>query len=183
MGDHGESFGEHGDQEHPASLYEPQIHVPLIVKWPHARGGAVVDAPVSGIDILATVLSAAGLPLPPRGAGRDLSAPPDPLRAIYAEDFYGNADVPKGPRASTAIVIGTRKLLLYEDGQREAFDLGTDPEERHDLYTESDTEWRNMAARLQAALDGWRRTGDRLRPHGAPDRTMIERLRALGYLR
>ena len=32
--DHGEQFGEHGDFGHGMSLYEPEVHVPLLVSFP-----------------------------------------------------------------------------------------------------------------------------------------------------
>ena len=44
--DHGEEFGEHGKFRHGVSLYEPEIHVPLLVRYParasrsgHRRAG------------------------------------------------------------------------------------------------------------------------------------------------
>src|SRR5205823_715239 len=41
-GDHGEAFGEKGLMEHAvASVYQNQVHVPLIIKYPGQREGAV----------------------------------------------------------------------------------------------------------------------------------------------
>lgn len=46
-------------------LYDPGIHVPLIVRWPgHVGPGRVSDDLVSTIDISATVLDVAGIELP-----------------------------------------------------------------------------------------------------------------------
>jgi hypothetical protein len=81
------------------------------------------------------------------------------------------------------MVIGTRKLLLYEDGQREAFDLAADPSELHDLSAQGDVRLQTMASILRMTIEGWRRAARDLQPHGEPDRTRIERLRALGYVR
>ena len=46
-------------------LYDPGIHVPLIIRWPgHLKGGAVDHDMISMIDISATVLDLAGARLP-----------------------------------------------------------------------------------------------------------------------
>ena len=37
--DHGEQFGEHGDFGHGMSLYESEVHVPLLVLFPGSRAG------------------------------------------------------------------------------------------------------------------------------------------------
>ena len=48
-----------------ATLYEPGIHVPLVVRWPgHAAPGRSCDALVSLMDLAATWLDAAGVPVP-----------------------------------------------------------------------------------------------------------------------
>ena len=36
MADHGEAFGEHGEKHHGIFLYDETIHVPLLIKPPHA---------------------------------------------------------------------------------------------------------------------------------------------------
>jgi arylsulfatase A-like enzyme len=60
--DHGESLQEHGFVGHGRYLYEDNLRVPLIIRW---RGrlpeGARVEGLVGNIDIMPTVLEAAGL--------------------------------------------------------------------------------------------------------------------------
>lgn len=179
MGDHGEGFGEHGDVEHPSSLYANQIRVPLIIKWPHQTTGAVVDALVSDVDLLPTVMAALGRSLPPRLPGRNLAEPGDPARAIFAEDYYGNARSADGGVASQAVMTGSLKLIRYDDGRLEAFDLVADPGETRNIYRTGDPTQTAMAQ----ALERWRRSGAAQPPEGEPNRTAIERLRSLGYLR
>ncbi|MBL8958876.1 MAG: sulfatase [Gemmatimonadetes bacterium] len=59
--DHGEGFGEHGLHGHGNSLYRPELHVPLIVRFPsRVPAGARVSAPVTLRDMAATALDAAG---------------------------------------------------------------------------------------------------------------------------
>src|SRR5690606_21172124 len=57
VGDHGEGLGDHEESEHGFMLYNPTVHVPLIVNFPEkCRAGHRVTTPVSQVDILPTVL-------------------------------------------------------------------------------------------------------------------------------
>lgn len=50
-------------------LYEGGIRVPLLIRWPSlARGGEVIETPVTGLDLTATIAGAAGVSLPPGAA-------------------------------------------------------------------------------------------------------------------
>ena len=56
IGDHGAQF-----PRGKGSVYEPALHVPLIVRWPgHARAGQVRQELVSTVDLLPTALVAVG---------------------------------------------------------------------------------------------------------------------------
>lgn len=60
--DHGEEFAEHGGFWHGTTLYDEQLHVPLFVKYPRGeRGGASEARWVQSVDIMPSVLAAAGL--------------------------------------------------------------------------------------------------------------------------
>ena len=61
-GDHGEEFKEHGSWFHCSALNPQQTRVPILVKWPAAlgRGPALTDA--SHLDLLPSLLDAAGVP-------------------------------------------------------------------------------------------------------------------------
>lgn len=67
-------------------LYDPGLHVPLIIRWPaRTRPGAVSDELVSTIDLSAGILSLAGVPIPEHLHGRNLSDPATPRREyVYA---------------------------------------------------------------------------------------------------
>jgi arylsulfatase A-like enzyme len=43
LSDHGEMLGEHDEWGHIHTLYEDDVHVPLIIKWPGLTGGARSD--------------------------------------------------------------------------------------------------------------------------------------------
>lgn len=61
-GDHGEEFKEHGSWFHCSALNKEQTRVPLLIKWPAGlgRGPALTDA--SHLDLLPSILDAAGVP-------------------------------------------------------------------------------------------------------------------------
>src|SRR5205809_7413191 len=65
MADHGEAFGEHGEERHGMFLYDETIHVPLLVKFPGERSaGKRIDGRVRLVDVAPTLLREAGVPVP-----------------------------------------------------------------------------------------------------------------------
>lgn len=58
--DHGDAFGEHGYFGHPRRLDEELLKVPLVVRGPGIPS-VDVDVPVSTLDVMPTVLTAADL--------------------------------------------------------------------------------------------------------------------------
>lgn len=63
--DHGESFGEHGYYfGHGAYAYEPTVRAAMIMSFPGVvPAGRSVDATVCTVDIMPTLLNAAGIPI------------------------------------------------------------------------------------------------------------------------
>ena len=95
--DHGEGLGFRGEETHAIYVYEPLVHVPLIVRWPAkggggnggaARAGAVRNDPVSVVDVFPTVLEAAGVTAPLQSDGVGLARAPLPGRRIYSESLH-----------------------------------------------------------------------------------------------
>jgi arylsulfatase A-like enzyme len=63
--DHGEQFNEHGGYFHGSSIYNEEIHVPLIIKFPdNELSGSQSDLFMSQVDILPTVLEYLGVEIP-----------------------------------------------------------------------------------------------------------------------
>lgn len=86
--DHGEAFGDHGARYHGTTVYEEQVRVPLIVSAPGLVARRRVAQPVQLVDLMPTVISAYGIPRPPRVRGRDLGpllALPEPTPADVGE--------------------------------------------------------------------------------------------------
>jgi hypothetical protein len=71
--DHGEEFFEHGGWWHGTSLFEEQIHVPLILKLPAQKhAGERVPWQVRVIDIAPTLAELAGAPVSGKWQGEPL---------------------------------------------------------------------------------------------------------------
>ena len=61
MGDHGESFGQHGFTVHGNSVFDQETRIPLILSDPHLFNGGTNDELASIIDLPPTILDLCGL--------------------------------------------------------------------------------------------------------------------------
>jgi len=144
--DHGEEFGEHGGRYHGTTVYEEQVHVPLVVVGPGVRTGARVPTVVQTIDLLPTALSALGIPRPARLRGRDLGPllAGDP-KAIDAGFAFAETD-------DYALVASGPDRLVCE--RRAAacalYRPAGDPLERHDRSRADPARFRQLRAMLRA---------------------------------
>jgi len=127
--DHGESFGQHNQREHMFGIYQPNVHIPLVLLHPSLAGLPRRIASVrEQIDIAPTILDLLGVPSPPQWQGRHLFRTDDGRPAYFF--CVGNH-----------VVLGLRdrfwKYHYYVDtGQEELFDLAADPGEEHNLARE-----------------------------------------------
>jgi arylsulfatase A-like enzyme len=88
--DHGESMIEHEKWfTHGYQVYEEIIRVPLLLAGPGIEAGRYSE-PVSGIDLLPTLLHAAGVPRSPSLAGVALQEPLPEDRVIESEAYQSN---------------------------------------------------------------------------------------------
>jgi arylsulfatase A-like enzyme len=131
--------------------------------------------PVAGVDVMPLVLDALGLSWPDAVQGRV----PGPERPVLAEV---NPIAPRSGLSSwRALWRGRHKLLAGSRGERQLFDLETDPGELDDLAPERPDELRALERELAAAFDALP-----LPPRDDReihvDRATREALRAMGYL-
>jgi arylsulfatase A-like enzyme len=164
LADHGELLGEHGQFGHGRSVYEPVLHVPLLVRYaPRIPAGRRVATPVSPAGVFATVLDLAGLP--PEASVQvgslvpviDGGPHPGPVLAEQFASILGSAidtdDALLDKRARFRVYrVGRQKLVDAEPGGTVLFDLGTDPDEAHDIAMPE----RHRVAMLRESLDAWR---------------------------
>jgi arylsulfatase A-like enzyme len=110
--DHGEELGDHGGWKHGFTLYEEQIHVPLLARWdgriaPRSRLGGTVRL----LDLAPTLVRAAGGQPPSSWEGVDLlpaltGRAPLPRLAAFAQHMA------TGPLRAAA-VLGRQKLIVF----------------------------------------------------------------------
>jgi choline-sulfatase len=186
--DHGESLGEHGEQDHGIFVYESVLRVPLMIRAPGVeprRVGAIVRL----TDVMPTVLDLLGFPAPEmdgvslvdlvNGASPSLVAGRrDPLELdAYAESFYPQRF---GWSPLRALRVGRYKLI---DAPRpELYDLERDLFEEHNLYDER----RDTAVALRQRLAAIERRSSQadagIRHERSGSLELRERLTALGYV-
>jgi len=161
--DHGEEFVEHGWLGHTRSMYQPVLHVPLIVAAPgDGLAGAVVEFPTSTVSVAPTVVELAGLSTD--GLGYQGASLAPIVRGDATEhDTPVVAQVeflPLRPDGfvrrsfQRSLVEGRFKLLRDEDlGTTELFDLAADPGERAPVTDAHRVTLDAMLARMDAALE------------------------------
>lgn len=132
--DHGEAFGERGHRGHGRELWEPLVHVPLLVYVPGAEPRRI-KAKRSHIDLVPTVIELMGLTEDAELHGTSLLRDLDGA-AAEERDVY--IDMPEGPYNDMrrAVLTGPSpglKLIDFGGGRYELFDLATDPAEAKNL--------------------------------------------------
>ncbi len=138
--DHGESF-EHNIIRHKSPhLYEQVTHIPLIIKEPGQSEGRVINNLAEQIDIPATILDLAEIPVPLWMEGRSLV----PLmRGMEFKDkpafsMYLEKNPSLGHRiakGTIAVWEGDFKLIYYlEEDYSLLFNLKEDPGELNNLF-------------------------------------------------
>jgi lipoteichoic acid synthase len=146
-GDHGEAFGEHGRFQHDNVPYEEGVKIPIVVNDPRRfENGERVEAPVSQLDLLPTVVDLLGYEIED-GAyeGSSLLHPLPEERTLMLGCWNESGCL--------ASLKGTEKYVYhFGDNPDEIFDLSEDPDERRSLAEERPEE----AEKRRRELLEWR---------------------------
>jgi len=153
--DQGFAWGQHGFQ-HKVAPYDANIASPFIVSYPGvAPEGKVCLTPVGGHDVVPTIFHYAGIELPWKMHGRDLSPliqyPEDKsdhsvLLAFTGRTYGSNTkNIPKGPDPHADIpwwisyrVHQYKYIMNLVEGEiEELYDLDEDPDELKNLALDS----------------------------------------------
>jgi arylsulfatase A-like enzyme/Flp pilus assembly protein TadD len=204
LSDHGESLGEHGEEEHGFFVYNATVHVPLIVKPPAGSGIAAGrhGEPVETTAVSPTLLQLAGVKDPgdkiyvqfqshallgtmlgtksaTNQEGRspaNQTANQAPKDPAYSETFYPFSSFGWSPLHA----LESERFHFIEAPKPELYDLETDPGEIRNIAAEQPATVAVLRGKLQALLTHNPFTR---RDAGAgnlsPDAQ--EKLRALGY--
>ncbi len=152
--DHGESFNDHGMFEHGRSYYEELLHVPLIISGPGVPAGAVVDTPVSLVDLMPTLQGLLGVAGPDSGDGGGFLAALRGRPGTAGPFYFDSATDLAGSDCLDAVWDRGFKLITHRDpGAVELYDLAADPGELHDLAADHQGRVEDMTA----LLEGFRR--------------------------
>jgi arylsulfatase A-like enzyme len=171
--DHGEMLGEHGRMGHGRTLFEPELRVPLIVKYPRsARRVGRESAPVQLTDVFHMILRGFGIPAP---EGSWASPAGRVLAEVYPLEAHGTEG------EWVVLIDGDLKLHWSSRGEHRLYDLANDPGEEQSL---ADSDPERLAA-MQAALQAWMAGLPAPSGRGAAgqlDEETRRALRELGYL-
>ncbi|MBL8897535.1 MAG: sulfatase [Planctomycetes bacterium] len=156
------------------SPYEGGVRQPIVFSWPGViRPGRRDEQLCSSVDIVPTVLAAAGVQAPANLPGYDLlpilkSGAPTPRKEVLGEGFAHDVVSVERPAETLLyrwVIDGRWKLLLTYDGEvgrhasshprtekrPQLFDLLADPHEQRNLAAEHP----ELVARLAARLAAW----------------------------
>lgn len=204
--DHGETRWEHGNAwNHGLWVAQTDVHVPLIMRLPSSLGpdqhapGTSVSTPVSGVDLMPTVVDLLGFRGSEAGGGFEgrslepaLAGDSIPEMPVFSEATQpgpslersapGEAALPwRGARKPVSVRLGDWKLIHAPYlNMEQLFHLRQDPGERHNRLVADDVESQRMAGTLRKALGEWRRAAA---PKDSTfDKAQAKGLAGLGYL-
>jgi len=146
-GDHGESLGEHGELTHGLLLYEPTLHVPMIVAAP-SLAPRTIRAAVSTVDLAPTVASLAGVPFTKLVDGRDLTADLRAGREPRPAPVYAETQYPATFGWSELASMRMASAKFISAPAPELYDLARDPGEAVNVLTTERRAFHDLAARL-----------------------------------
>lgn len=171
--DHGETLGDHGLLFKGCRFYEGLVRVPLIFSWPgqfesDLRAGGLTEL----LDMSATLLEVAGVPLPESHQGRSLipvlrgQANADRLRDYVRCEYFDALDphfcINEGDHTFATMYRDDRYKLVVYHGHRlgELYDLQIDPWEHNNLWDEAEHQTlkcdfihRSFDATMQTSID------------------------------
>ena len=156
--DHGDTFGRRLGSLNKTVCYEESARVPMMIRWP-GRLPANLEYPggVSTLDLMPTMLEAAGLPVPARLQGRTLLRDMERRQTAWKDpvcfENITQKDVEGKPLIERAVRTERWKLILRDRIRDEFYDLEADPLEKNDLFSKPES--RATIRQLSKALLAW----------------------------
>ncbi len=134
LSDHGESLGEHGEDEHGFFVYNATVHVPLIVKPPAGSGirAGRRREPVETTAVAPSLLELAGVKDAIQKqfqAGALFPADADRKDSAYSETFYPFSSFGWSPLHA----LETSRFHYIDAPKPELYDVESDPGETHNI--------------------------------------------------
>ena len=168
--DHGESLGEHGETTHGLLAYDATLAVPLVIAAP-PLAARTIDAAVSHVDVMPTILDLVGVRLEAAVDGLSLLRSPSADRVVQFEAL--DASITRGWAPLRGLVQGRWKYIDLPEP--ELYDLAADPHEQRNVV-DRDPHAAPLRRLFQAAGGA-----ESAAPRVALDAEAAGRLRSLGY--
>jgi arylsulfatase len=126
-------------------MYDCSVRVPLVISWPgHFKSGLRCDALVELVDIVPTLLDAAGIPIPSRVQGKSLhdlcagSADPHHHKDCVYTEYYVGQPFHRALSPQPLVTMArnrTHKVSVFHGMEvGEMYDLQADPDEFENLW-------------------------------------------------
>jgi arylsulfatase A-like enzyme/uncharacterized membrane protein YbhN (UPF0104 family) len=188
VADHGEEFMDHGGFWHGLTLYEEQIHVPVLVKWRKDERLAppeVTGIPARLIDVAPTLIARSGAQAPASMQGLDLAGDlrnrNESQRIVFSEENH-EGNVLRAVRTERWKWIEANAGNPRGLPEHELFDVASDPTEKENVAEREP----GTLAELRRHADGQQLAAERGRVGVAKAAAISDEERAslcaLGYL-
>lgn len=196
--DHGEHLGEKGRIDHISTMYDPALHVPLVIRYPRAFApGTRVDGLVSLVDIAPTLVDLCGAseraPDLRAETASLVSRRRPPLEFVLAgnerpmmgikllQEKYPGYDWRSIDYRMRCLRAPAHKLIWSENRSVELYDLARDAAEENNLAESHADMQRQMMAVLAKSYEKMGSTKGHFMFESS-DREALELLRSLGYI-
>ena len=140
--DHGEMFERGEKNHHTPLLYDPVIHIPLIISAPGQQNRTDIFSPTNSFDVLPTLLNLVGQEIPAWCEGQLLpgfSGKIDAERSTFTVEAKLNPAFAPIKKGTIAMRKGKYKMIYYTGYEKEdafeLFDMENDLEEMTNLYS------------------------------------------------
>jgi arylsulfatase len=158
-------------RRHKTWVHEGGISSPLIVHWPagFTARNQLRHAPAHVIDIVPTVLAAAGVEKPDRWGGEPIPAAPGRslVPAFERDEPIARDSLWWLHEGNRALRVGDWKLVAAKGDPWALYDLKTDRAEQHDLASRMPDKVRELAARWQGQTEAFaEQAGQNANPTG-----------------
>ena len=185
--DHGEAFWEHGKFTHGKTIYQEEVHVPLILHGPQIPKGKRLDSIVSMIDIMPSLLEYVGGKIPPKQCdGRSFWSLVEGKKEWIRPTAF--VDVWSAPQKSRVRGVMSNKYKIIEypkSGRFQFYNYEEDPEEKRNLFRDN-SDFIDSYKRILRSYEPFYYESVTLADSGAPQpasNEALDNLKGLGYLK
>ncbi len=177
--DHGEEFFDHGSISHAFTLFEEQVHVPLLIKWPRQTQGTSSGRLIELTDVAPSVLHYLGVDIPPALIGQAIQTQQEP-RPAFSATWCKGVD-------RQSIVDGDYKLIWDAQAKLERkrlrlYNLAEDPDETMNLFEREPERAQELHAELMRNFEEFTKRAASSEPDMDLTPDEIQDLEALGYV-